>query len=226
MENNGLNSLRDELNARQKTIVGDYSGYVAIVAGLGGIGSWLALDLALVGVGTLILFDTDTIEASNLNRTLFKLSQIGQPKVKAVKDLIMERRKDVIVIANNEHFSPKQLLKYNGADYVFDCTDTVKLKNALFDLRENDSTGSLFFPQYIKLGYDGYEGTLCINDFSTGLWGEESSYTITPSFFGTPQILSALGVIEMLMKKKQTPKTVHLNVKRVINLITDPVSNN
>ncbi len=226
MENDSVNSFRDELNSRQKTIVGDYSGYVAIIAGLGGIGSWLAIDLALVGVGTVILFDSDKIEASNLNRTLFKLNQIGQFKTKAVRDLIMERRKDTLVIANNEYFTPEQLRRYNGAEYVFDCTDKLVVKDSLFELKKNDTTGNLFFPQYIKLGYDGYEGTLCINDFSTGIWGEDSSYTITPSFFGTPQILSALAVIEMLMKRQQTPKTVNLNVKRVINLLTDQVSKN
>ena len=82
----------EDINNRQKGLVGDFSEHSAIVVGLGGIGNWIALDLALIGVGTLILFDNDKVEASNLNRTLFKLGHIGKPKVSAVKELISERR--------------------------------------------------------------------------------------------------------------------------------------
>ena len=86
-------------------MIGDFSEYSAIVVGLGGIGNWVALDLALLGMGTLILFDNDKVETSDLNRTLFKLSHINKPKVSAVKELISERRKDTIVISNQELFT-------------------------------------------------------------------------------------------------------------------------
>lgn len=208
----------DEINDRQKSLLGDYSCYTAVVAGLGGIGSWVAVDLALIGLGTIILFDDDVIEASNLNRTLFKLNQIGRPKTEAVKDLIMERRKDVIVLTMNERFSSDMFSKYIQVEYLFDCTDTSKLKDAIAEIRLNTKPETAF-PKYVKLGYDGYEGTICMNQFNTGQWGEDSSYTITPSFFGTPQIISAFAVIELVMKHKPVSKTVNLNVKRIINLL-------
>lgn len=217
---NGLEnvtSFTDEINKRQKSLFGDYSCNTAIVVGLGGIGSWLALDLALIGIGTLIIFDDDVIEASNLNRTLFKLSQIGEQKTKAVRDLIMERRKDTIVITCNERFSAEHLSKYNDTDYLFDCSDTTRLKDDLGQVSTVNSDVKV--PKYVKLGYDGYEGTLSMNDFNTGLWGEDSPYTITPSFFGTPQILSAFAVIEMVMKQKTVSRTVNMNVKKIINLL-------
>jgi len=74
---------------------------------------------------------------------------------------------------------------------------------------------------YCKLGYDGFNSTMCFNDFTTGRWGEDSSYTVTPSFFGTPQIISAMAVIELLMKRKQVPRTVNMNVKKIINQIEE-----
>lgn len=216
----GVTTFTDEINKRQKSLFGDYSCNTAIVVGLGGIGSWLAIDLALIGVGTLILFDDDVIEASNLNRTLFKLSQIGESKTKAVKDLIMERRKDILVITCNERFTSEHLNKYRDSEYLFDCSDTTKLKDSIAEVRLNRKPETSFsIPKYMKLGYDGYEGTLSMNDFNTGLWGEDSPYTITPSFFGTPQILSAFAVIEMVMKHKTVSKTVNMNVKRMINLL-------
>jgi molybdopterin/thiamine biosynthesis adenylyltransferase len=199
----------EDINNRQKGLIGDFSEHSAIVVGLGGIGNWVALDLALVGMGTLVLFDNDIIEASNLNRTLFKLSHIGKPKVKAVKELISERRKDTLVIAKQELFTVEHLKTLEGIEFIFDCSDTTRLKDSIAQLKVK--------PRYIKLGYDGFEGTLCVDDFESGKWGTDSSYTITPSFFAPPQILSALGIIELLLIKKQVAKTVNLNVKKIIS---------
>jgi len=202
-----------EINNRQRGLIGDFSEHSSIVVGLGGIGNWVALDLALLGMGTLILFDNDKVEASNLNRTLFKLNHIGKFKVSAVKELISERRKDTIVITSHELFTVEHLQKLEGIDYIFDCSDTSKLKDSIAQLKQK--------PRYIKLGYDGFEGTICIDDFTSGRWGTDSSYTITPSFFAPPQILSALGITEMLLVKKQTSRTVNLNVKKIISQISN-----
>lgn len=215
MESNGnvTSMVLEDINNRQKGLIGDFSESSAIVVGVGGIGNWVAVDLALIGVGTLILFDNDLVEASNLNRTLFKLSYIGKPKVFAVKELISERRKDTIVITNEELFTVEHLQKLDGVDYIFDCSDTSKIKDSIAQLKTK--------PRYIKLGYDGFEGTISIDDFESGRWGSDSSYSIVPSFFAPPQILSALGIIELLLIKKQVSKTVNLNVKKIISQLSN-----
>jgi hypothetical protein len=240
MEDGYVITNEDEINLRQQNIVSDYSEKIAIVVGLGGIGSWVAIDLALIGIGTLILFDNDQIESSNLNRTLFKLSQKGEFKTKAVKQLIAERRKNILVITNEELFQAEHLKKYNGIDYFVDASDTTRLKDSLAEIKSKIETPlpatksktvttssideeevPLRFPLYCKLGYDGFNATMCFNDFTTGQWGEDSSYTVTPSFFGTPQIISAMAVIELLMKRKHVSRTVNMNVKRLINHIEE-----
>lgn len=53
-----------------------------VVMGVGGLGSQVALHLAALGVGRMILVDFDTVDASNLNRQLlFTQADVGQPKV-------------------------------------------------------------------------------------------------------------------------------------------------
>jgi len=55
------------------------------IAGLGGLGSAIAIALARIGVGKLILVDFDVVEPSNLNRQQYFTHQIGMPKVEALQ---------------------------------------------------------------------------------------------------------------------------------------------
>jgi len=54
------------------------------IAGAGGLGSNVAVSLARVGVGRLIIADFDRIEPSNLNRQQYFLEQVGRVKVEAL----------------------------------------------------------------------------------------------------------------------------------------------
>lgn len=56
------------------------------IAGCGGLGSAVAIALARVGVGRLILADFDVVEPSNLNRQQFFVDQLGLPKVDALRE--------------------------------------------------------------------------------------------------------------------------------------------
>lgn len=63
--------------------------YVGI-AGLGGLGSNIAMMLARSGIGRLLLIDFDVVEPSNLNRQHYMVSHLGMPKSEAIKDLILQ----------------------------------------------------------------------------------------------------------------------------------------
>ncbi|HCI59934.1 MAG TPA: sulfur carrier protein ThiS adenylyltransferase ThiF [Ruminococcus sp.] len=56
------------------------------VAGLGGLGSNIALMLARAGVGTLHLIDFDEVDLSNLNRQQYFICHLGLYKTDAIKD--------------------------------------------------------------------------------------------------------------------------------------------
>lgn len=55
------------------------------IAGLGGLGSNVAVALARTGVGHLHLVDFDIVEPSNLNRQAYKICHLGMPKTEALK---------------------------------------------------------------------------------------------------------------------------------------------
>ena len=54
------------------------------IAGVGGLGSAVAIALARVGIGQLLIADFDVVEPSNLNRQQYFIDQIGLPKVEAL----------------------------------------------------------------------------------------------------------------------------------------------
>ncbi|KEI01302.1 sulfur carrier protein ThiS adenylyltransferase ThiF [Clostridium botulinum] len=60
------------------------------IAGLGGLGSNVALSLARIGIGRLIVADFDEVEPSNLNRQQYFLRHLGMRKVDAIQDVIKE----------------------------------------------------------------------------------------------------------------------------------------
>jgi sulfur carrier protein ThiS adenylyltransferase len=58
------------------------------IAGLGGLGSPVAIALARSGIGRLVLVDFDVVEPSNLNRQQYFMDQLGLPKTVALRETL------------------------------------------------------------------------------------------------------------------------------------------
>eukprot|EP00347_Sterkiella_histriomuscorum_P003964 403362263 len=78
---------------------------VCLLLGTGGLGCSVALGLARLGVGKIIMIDKDVVDISNLNRQiLFDHNDIGQPKVQVAREKILQHHlinKSMIVEAYN-----------------------------------------------------------------------------------------------------------------------------
>jgi molybdopterin/thiamine biosynthesis adenylyltransferase len=61
------------------------------VIGLGSGGGFVALSLAMSGVGNFLLIDDDLLETTNIPRHVADLRDVGRPKAEAVADLIRAR---------------------------------------------------------------------------------------------------------------------------------------
>lgn len=84
------------------------------IAGCGGLGSTAAMALARVGVGKLVIVDFDVVEPSNLNRQQYFVSQIGQPKVKALAENIRKANPFVRVEAYYQRVLTENVEKLFG----------------------------------------------------------------------------------------------------------------
>lgn len=176
--------LDNTLYNRQSTLDLKLPDTIAVI-GCGGGGSWVALFSALIGIKTIHLFDSDTIEESNRNRLPFSKESIGDLKTVETARLI-ESMRDTKVIIHKEidinNISPELLL----CDVVFDCTDNYNVQKALFKYcTKNELT-------YLKGGYNGNHITV------TSVipeWGEDENVSgyeqpPTPSYV-IPAALSA-----------------------------------
>ena len=67
-----------------------FSSATVVICGLGGLGSNIAIALARVGIGKLVLIDFDKVDITNLHRQQYKASQIGQYKTDALAESLSE----------------------------------------------------------------------------------------------------------------------------------------
>lgn len=69
------------------------------IIGLGSGGGFVALSLAMSGVGQFVLIDDDVLEAGNVVRHVADLRDVGRPKAEAVADLLRQRSPNVAIEA-------------------------------------------------------------------------------------------------------------------------------
>lgn len=81
----------------------------AAVAGLGGLGSHIAVMLARAGVGELVLVDFDKVELTNLNRQAYDLSHLGQWKTKALEEILRKINPYLKIRVRNEYVTEENV---------------------------------------------------------------------------------------------------------------------
>ncbi|MBE0634736.1 molybdopterin-synthase adenylyltransferase MoeB [Candidatus Bipolaricaulota bacterium] len=106
-----------------------------LLVGVGGLGSAIALYLAGVGVGQLVLLDDDVVSLSNLQRqVLHGTAWLGRPKVESAKERIADLNPDIHVVAVNERFTKETGMDLaTGVDLILDGTDNFQ---ARYDINE------------------------------------------------------------------------------------------
>ena len=126
-----------------------------LVVGCGGLGNFVAINLAASGIGKLHLIDFDTVSISNLHRqTYFTQKNIDTNKAKALADHIsllnslIDITTSEIAISKNNAFDVVK-----DFDIIVDCTDSLPIKYLLNDICVlNDKI--LIYGSLYK--YDGY----------------------------------------------------------------------
>lgn len=102
------------------------------IAGLGGLGSNVAVALARSGVGRLILADCDRVEASNLNRQQYVRADIGRLKTDALADYLRRIDPETQLVPHAVRLTPDNIpMLFAGAVVVAECLDGAETKAML-----------------------------------------------------------------------------------------------
>ncbi len=104
------------------------------IAGLGGLGSNVAMALARSGIGRLIIVDFDEVERSNLNRQAYEVEQVGQRKTEALMYNIEKANPDIDVTAVCQKLEPGMMhFPFEDVDIVVEALDSAETKAAFIE---------------------------------------------------------------------------------------------
>ena len=104
------------------------------IAGLGGLGSSIAMALSRVGLGTLILVDFDFVEPSNLNRQQYFIDQIGMKKVEALQATLSKTNPCVKIQPHHEKITRHNVKRiFRAAEVVVEAFDRADQKAMLIN---------------------------------------------------------------------------------------------
>ena len=104
------------------------------IAGLGGLGSNIAISLVRAGIGRLVIVDYDKVEESNLNRQYYFRDQIGQVKVEALKENIKRINQWMKIDIFNHRLTKDTMYKpFQDVDVIIEALDSAEVKTSFIE---------------------------------------------------------------------------------------------
>lgn len=104
------------------------------VAGLGGLGSNIAISLTRAGVGELFLVDFDKVDLSNLNRQQYEISDLGRYKTEALAQKLARINPYVKITYSTMKVNEENAAKtFGGFDIVCEAFDRADMKAMLIN---------------------------------------------------------------------------------------------
>ncbi|OHB51521.1 MAG: thiamine biosynthesis protein ThiF [Planctomycetes bacterium GWF2_41_51] len=104
------------------------------IGGLGGLGSNVAISLARIGIGKLVIADFDIVEPSNLNRQQYFIEQLGQNKVNALTENLTKINPYIKIEGYQVKLKPDNIPEiFTGCCIIAECFDKPDQKQMLVE---------------------------------------------------------------------------------------------
>ncbi len=104
------------------------------IAGLGGLGSNIAVHLARLGVGHLVLVDFDVVDVTNLNRQHYTMKDLGVPKTLALLEQLEAINPYLNYETYTERVIPSNAVRlFAGCDVLCEAFDRADQKAMLIE---------------------------------------------------------------------------------------------
>ena len=187
-----------------------------ILAGLGGIGSYVAFLLSRMHPKNLFLYDNDTVEVVNLAGQMFGNSNIGDRKVYAVGKMIRDMSNYMSAYCINERYTEES----QTADIMICGFDNMEARNTFFnnwvkhvESKPKEEQKNCFF----------IDGRLAAEEFQVfGIRGDDTFNIVK---YAKEYLFSDAEADETLCSYKQTSYMANMIGSVMINLFTNFVAN-
>ena len=137
------------------------SAHVAVF-GVGGVGGNCVEALARGAIGTLSIYDNDSVAITNINRQVVALhSTLGMQKVEVMKQRILDINPQANVFANSIFIDKDTIhsINFSDFDYIIDAVDTISAKLLLIEKAKECNveiiscmgTGNKFDPTQLQI---------------------------------------------------------------------------
>jgi sulfur carrier protein ThiS adenylyltransferase len=178
------------------------------IAGLGGLGSSVAIALARMGIGTLILVDFDVVEPSNLNRQQYYIEHLGLQKTEAMRQILNSVNPHVEVVLHPLVLERSNLAAvFQDVDIIVECFDRADQKVMLLEAVDE------LLPDVYYVGASGLAGYGESNAIQSRSLGER--------IFLVGDLVTAAEPGQGLMAPR-VGIAAHHQANLVVSLIMDP----
>lgn len=187
-----------------------------ILAGLGGIGSWTALQLARMVPSRMVLYDDDIVEAVNMAGQLYGYNDVGKNKVNAVSELITSYTSMQSVYAVPEKFTSE----CEAGDIMICGFDNMEARNTFFNSWE---THVMCKPEEERRKCLFIDGRLSMDELQVLCMSGEDSYNIMR--YRNEFLFSSREAEHTVCSMKQTTYLASMIGSFIVNLFTNWVAN-
>ena len=187
-----------------------------ILAGLGGIGSWTALQLARMVPSRMVLYDDDVVEAVNMAGQLYGYNDVGKNKVNAVSELITSYTSMQNVYAVPEKFTSE----CDAGDIMICGFDNMDARKTFFNSWE---THVMCIPEEERRKCLFIDGRLSMDELQVLCMSGEDSYNIMR--YRNEFLFSSREAEHTVCSMKQTTYLASMIGSFIVNLFTNWVAN-
>ena len=187
-----------------------------ILAGLGGIGSWTALQLARMVPSRMVLYDDDVVEAVNMAGQLYGYNDVGKNKVNAVSELITSYTSMQNVYAIPEKFTSE----CDAGDIMICGFDNMDARKTFFNSWE---AHVMCTPEEERRKCLFIDGRLSMDELQVLCMSGEDSYNIMR--YRNEFLFSSREAEHTVCSMKQTTYLASMIGSFIVNLFTNWVAN-
>ena len=185
-----------------------------IVAGIGGIGSWVTLLLSRLGLESITIFDDDRIERVNMAGQFFESGNVGTYKTHAMRQLCERFSSYYNMAAYNMRFT-----RNSPIDRIMICGfDNMASRKLFYERWKNQLTTTNHKNEYLFI-----DGRLLMEELQVFCIQGDDDYNLRR--YETEFLFSDEEAVEPMCSAKQTSFMANMIGSLIVNLLVNFVAN-